>query len=69
MKVRHVRPLSASELASLCRQRLDAYRRKLLTLPESAGMSDLSETEFAQLIRRSSTLRMIRHGAILLSAL
>lgn len=49
MRVRHVRPLSASRIASLTTRRLIAYRRKLVALQESAGLSDLSAIGLAEL--------------------
>jgi hypothetical protein len=49
MGARRVRPLSSRVLASLSPQRLDAYRRELLRLPEAAAASDLSASELARL--------------------
>jgi hypothetical protein len=46
---RSVRQLSASELEQLTWGRLDAYRKKLLALQESAAASDLDGEELAQL--------------------
>ena len=49
MSLRYVRPLSVPELELLSASRLNAYRRKLLGLPESAAEYDLTVDERAQM--------------------
>ena len=45
MPLRRVRPVPAATLASMTTPRLDAYRRKLLSLQESPDLADITDDE------------------------